>query len=257
LEEARGENREITAQLTSAQEHIASLERKIRELEREKIDALDMLYETQDTLQDAEEAIVTLTKEKKDHLSYDDLKPGGRLAKHVGLFTFFDDFECNNAFLDVINHTIGRGKGKGVCENLVRYSNITVAARKKWNEEQNGKGNTGDDADIIQDDPVVMRGGGDDENTGGEADDNGTTGGDNSTLRSGGDLIEGAPEFNWLDVPPPDKNLMAKLDAFDALGQGRGTPLKDDLFCFEDGTPIDPPGNPLWVCIRGGQGVSD
>jgi len=37
-------------------------------------------------------AIIDDLESKGKHLSYDDLKPGGTLAKHVNDFTFFPDY---------------------------------------------------------------------------------------------------------------------------------------------------------------------
>ena len=144
-----------------------------------------------------------MKKDKKDYFCYDDLKLGGCLSKHVGLFTFFDDYDCNDAFLEMINHTIRCDKGKGICENLVRYSNITVAARKKWNEQRkaNENGDAVPDDNINQQDPIAIRGGGDDKDTPGK----GETGvnnndGDAALRPDGGDLFEGSPEWNWVNL---------------------------------------------------------
>ena len=61
-------------------------------------------------------------KEKNWYLSYDDIKPGRTLGKYVSDFTFFPNFECNDAFLEVLNYSEARDEGMGVCENLARYS---------------------------------------------------------------------------------------------------------------------------------------
>ena len=67
-------------------------------------------------------------------LTYDELRPGGVLADHVKDFTFFPNFKCNDAFLDLINFTEESEPGDGLCEGLVRYSTVSVAERKKYND---------------------------------------------------------------------------------------------------------------------------
>ena len=63
-------------------------------------------------------------------LTYNDLKPGGMLESSVKEFTFFPDFECNEAFLELIN--FGDDGEEGLCQNMVRYSKVSVATRRDY-----------------------------------------------------------------------------------------------------------------------------
>ena len=72
-----------------------------------------------------------LTKSlEKSHLclTYNDLRNGGALATFVKEFTFFMDVSPNDAFLDLINFTGGCESGNGLCENMVRYNNVSLEA---------------------------------------------------------------------------------------------------------------------------------
>ena len=80
-------------------------------------------------------------------MSYEDLRPGGVLGKHVNDFTFFPNFECNDAFLDLVNFTDHCEPGQGLCENLVRYSRVSVEERKEFQERLDAEVTT--DADDI------------------------------------------------------------------------------------------------------------
>ena len=45
-------------------------------------------------------------------------------------FTFFPDFDCNEAFLELLNFA---EEGKpGICENLVRYSKVSIQSRREY-----------------------------------------------------------------------------------------------------------------------------
>ena len=50
---------------------------------------------------------------------YIDVKPGGHLDGSAEYFTFFSDFNCGDAFLDVVNYTDGCEPGQDLCENNV------------------------------------------------------------------------------------------------------------------------------------------
>ena len=47
-------------------------------------------------------------------------------------FTYFPKFECNAAFLNVINFTEGCKPGHGLCENMARYSKVSLSERKAF-----------------------------------------------------------------------------------------------------------------------------
>ena len=83
---------------------------------------------------------------RKVTLSYDDLKPGGTLADSVADFTFFPDFDCNEAFLDLINYTEACEPGEGLCENMVRYHHVSVRDRLQFQNDQDAMddGDAGD-----------------------------------------------------------------------------------------------------------------
>ena len=71
---------------------------------------------------------VVRLEQRKLCLTYNNLKPSGVLGSLVKEFTFFPDFDCNGAFLKLINY--GDNGEKGLCENLVHYSKVGVAARE-------------------------------------------------------------------------------------------------------------------------------
>ena len=57
-------------------------------------------------------------EQRKLFLTYDDLKFSGVLGSSVKEFAFFHDFDCNEAFLELINYD--DDSEEGLCENLVR-----------------------------------------------------------------------------------------------------------------------------------------
>ena len=75
---------------------------------------------------------VTYLKESLENshlcLTYDDLRDGGALTKSVKDFAFFPDVSCNGAFINLINFTEGCEPGNGLCENMVRYNQVSVGA---------------------------------------------------------------------------------------------------------------------------------
>ena len=75
------------------------------------------------------------------------LRTGGILEKFVKDFTFFPDFDCNNAFIDLINYTDGCDPGEGLYENMVRYSKVYIAMSKEYNSPMVGDENTEIDDD--------------------------------------------------------------------------------------------------------------
>ena len=73
---------------------------------------------------------------RKVVLFYDDLRPVGTLADTIGVFTFFPNLACNEAFLNLINYTEACVPGDGLCENMVRYHHVGVQERLRFQEDQ-------------------------------------------------------------------------------------------------------------------------
>ena len=69
------------------------------------------------------------------HLLYANLKPGGVLAKAVKDFTFFPDFECNDAFLELLNFTDSCEPREGLYKNFVCYHTVDVAQHRKYQQQ--------------------------------------------------------------------------------------------------------------------------
>ena len=70
-------------------------------------------------------------------LSYNDLRPGGRLADYVQDFIYFNNFEICDEFLNVVNfadHSDESWELGGLCERLDRYSKWNQQRRKEHNE---------------------------------------------------------------------------------------------------------------------------
>eukprot|EP00984_Skeletonema_dohrnii_P017350 scaffold7876_cov70-Skeletonema_dohrnii-CCMP3373.AAC.2 len=121
------------AKLNSAFEENHNLKATVKVLEDDKLQLSIKVNGLERRIKELEQKIEKLEKEGKV-ISYDDLKPGGTLANSVKDFTFFPNYICNEAFLDVINHTSDRPAGKGVCENMKRYHHMTVGERVKYND---------------------------------------------------------------------------------------------------------------------------
>lgn len=51
------------------------------------------------------------------------------MAGAVKVFTFFPNFDCNGAFLELINFLDGCEQREGLCKNLVRYSKVSITKR--------------------------------------------------------------------------------------------------------------------------------
>ncbi|EJK68248.1 hypothetical protein THAOC_10592 [Thalassiosira oceanica] len=116
----------------------ATIELKEDELVKIKI-KLDHALRENESLRNKIKNLEARLKENNSCLSYDDLKPGGKLTMHVKDFTFFPNFKCNDVFLDFINYSDGRPKGDGMCENMARYHHISVDDRKKYQQEKKTK----------------------------------------------------------------------------------------------------------------------
>ena len=123
--------RDLQAKLDSALSQIDELNATVKLERGEKLRVTierDKLLEENSRLKSKIEEL----EEKKLVLSYEDLKPGGVLEDFVKDFTYFPNFACNDAFLHLINFTEGCEPGKGFCENLVRYSKVSIAKRKEY-----------------------------------------------------------------------------------------------------------------------------
>ena len=131
-EELQDKLRLTEGQLKSAYDHIETLEAALR---KKDMDYSQLEYKCSLEKRGREEAVNSLEalRSKETYLCYEDLAPGGKLAKYVEAFTFFDDYETNDAFLEFINYTEGRAKGDGMCERLVRYSKVSMEARREYN----------------------------------------------------------------------------------------------------------------------------
>jgi len=153
LEDMRDQVKELQARLNSALQHIEGLEATVSnhkdEVVRIKIER-DHLHAMNSELREK----IELVQREKRLLTYDELRDGGILSNFAKDFTFFPNIACNDAFLDLINYTEGCEPGNGLCENLVRYDKVTLAARKEHNnvsenddalaDEANGEGDLHD-----------------------------------------------------------------------------------------------------------------
>ena len=81
---------EVMKKLEFAEDTVNELIAKLNENEQANIKLADMLE--------------TLRAKKTVLISYMDLAPEGKLADFVNDFTYFSDFETNDAFLDMINY---------------------------------------------------------------------------------------------------------------------------------------------------------
>ena len=79
---------------------------------------------------------VTQLESSKLRLSYDDMYPDGAFAGSVKEFTFFPTVECNDEFFSLINFSDECDPDGGICENLVRYNNVSVKDRRIYQEQE-------------------------------------------------------------------------------------------------------------------------
>ena len=98
--------------------------------------------------------IIDTLEAQKNYITYADLKPGGILSDVVKDFAFFPDFDSNDAFLDVINFSEVCEPGNGLCENLARYSKISVSRRKEYNDNLKATKNRATETDTTDDEEV-------------------------------------------------------------------------------------------------------
>jgi hypothetical protein len=156
LEELREQARLLQAQLNSALDCIegltATVELKDEEMIRIKFERDNLLEENAEL-----KAKIEKIEQQKCYISYDDLRTGGKLSEFVNDFTFFPSFDSVDAFLGVINYTEGCKPGDGLCENLRRYSKISVAERKKYNDSlKNGTDTVDETAQDGDDDAMSI-----------------------------------------------------------------------------------------------------
>ncbi|KAL7549609.1 hypothetical protein ACHAWF_013483 [Thalassiosira exigua] len=133
ISELGEELRTVKAQLESAFSHIEGLEAHVRVKDNELIEVRlerDRLEEENSQLR----GVIDSLEQRKIALRYDDLRPGGVLEHHVKDFTYFPDFASNDAFLELLNFSEGSPEGDGLCENLVRYSKVSIEERKEYQE---------------------------------------------------------------------------------------------------------------------------
>lgn len=137
LEEKDDALRLKEAELASALERIKEL-LQIHESDQDAIHALKEKLQEQEDLSSRLENKLKQLQEVKAVLTYDDLRPGGRLADYVKDFTYFCDFETNDEFLDVLNYADHSEEAKemgGLCEHLARYSKVSMEKRKQHNDQ--------------------------------------------------------------------------------------------------------------------------
>ena len=58
------------------------------------------------------------------------------LHKTMKEFTFFSMVKCNNECLVLINFSDGCDPGDGICENMVRYNNVSDEDRRSYQEQE-------------------------------------------------------------------------------------------------------------------------
>lgn len=106
---------------------IRAKEELIKHLENEKARLKDQLDGVQVLLAELQ------SQASRRPLRYNDLYPGGLLAKHVKAFTFFKTVATNDLFLEVLNYADGSTDsypaGDGLCENLRPYSHVERSER--------------------------------------------------------------------------------------------------------------------------------
>jgi hypothetical protein len=132
----------------SLEDRLAACRKEVKELRKQnqslrlQVDEKDgIIKDLKVTIDTKDEELKNLQQELEElvesgTICYDDLKPGGRLGKRVKAFTYFETYEQNDLFLEVLNWTDGSDDsntpGDGMCEHLRRYSNVS-------HDERSGK----------------------------------------------------------------------------------------------------------------------
>jgi chromosome segregation ATPase len=115
-------------------EKLIDCRQKIKELEKEnqslwlQIEERDGVITDLKVVIDAKESKLRNLQQELENcaesgaLTYDDLKTTGRLRKQVKVFKYFETFEQNDLFLEVLNWVDGtedsNNEGHGMCENM-------------------------------------------------------------------------------------------------------------------------------------------
>lgn len=69
-------------------------------------------------------------------LTWNELYPVDTLAMSVKRFSFFLGVKCNNTFLTLINFSDECDPSDGICENLIRYNNVSMADCRRYQERK-------------------------------------------------------------------------------------------------------------------------
>ena len=120
------------AELESALERIREL-MGMHESDQDMISTLKHKLLQEEKFKEKLEGKMKHLQQQKAIIPYYNLAPGGLLSEFVQDFTYFSDFETNDAFLDMLNyadHSEESRKLGGLCEHLVRYSKVPMEKRK-------------------------------------------------------------------------------------------------------------------------------
>lgn len=135
LEEKTDELRIKEAELASALERLREV-LHLRELDQATITELQNKVKQLEDCKARLDSKLSSIESDKRLLSYEDLAPGGILNGFCNDFSFFPNFAITDAFLDALNYGDYSDDTKelgGLCENLVRYSKVSIQRRKEYN----------------------------------------------------------------------------------------------------------------------------
>ena len=115
-------------------EEIRQLKRALEKASNEKERHEECINEANEKIRCMQGRLLSIVQQPQGFLSFDDLKPGGRLGGFVGVYTYFDTYESNNLFLEMLNWTDrsegSREPGDGLCENMRRYRTVPFDERQ-------------------------------------------------------------------------------------------------------------------------------
>jgi hypothetical protein len=134
LEEEKENSRIKDAEIASGLHHIEELMELLSAKDDQINDLQQKLTEQSNLNSTMNERLDSLSRQKAI-LSYDDLRPGGRLD--VKEFSYFKNFDTLDEFLNVINfadHSDESRELGGLCECLDRYSKWNRQRRKVHND---------------------------------------------------------------------------------------------------------------------------
>jgi hypothetical protein len=129
------------ANISLKEQEIAELKNKLELIQAALTEHQEKLIETSGKVAQHEEELDRLKRNihKDRYLKYDDLRSEGLLGKNVKDFTFFDDFDSNDAFLEAINYADGSDgclpPDDGMCEGLLRYTSLRMNDRARLKED--------------------------------------------------------------------------------------------------------------------------